>query len=229
MAAVRCVEWIVNTLSQSLLEPLTQAIAPILNPPQNAKTHLSHAARKPHLPAVFLAGAFVTPFTMASTATYEMIYLGLSLSEVKSVVTEKNGVITKEAAESLEAEFARCESARTKTSESCDHYADNSTFSFAGGRVNKTIIELTPEGSVVALQYVVHGEDTDTVMRTMPKELGDWSEFEITREMVGDARKRLACVAKYVWYTDNGRKILLTVSQSPVAEPVAHISISEGA
>ena len=98
----------------------------------------------------------------------------------------------------------------------------------AGGRVNKVVIELTPDGSVIALQYVVHGEDTDTVMRTMPRELGDWNEFEITREMVGDARKRLTYVAKYVWYTDNGREILLAVSQSPVAEPVAEISISEG-
>ena len=229
MAAVRCVEWIVNTLRQALLEPLTQAIAPILNPPQNAKTHLSCAARKPHLLVVCLAGAFVAPLTLASTAAYETIYPGLSLSEAKSFFTEKNGVITKETAESLEAEFARCESARTNNSEPCDQYANNSTVSFAGGRVNKVIIELTPEGGVVALQYVVHGEDTDIVMRTMPKELGDWSEFEITREMVGDARKRLACVAKYVWHTDDGKKILLTVSQSPVAEPIAHISISEGA
>ena len=229
MAAVWYVEWVVNSPRQAVLEYLLRAIAPVLHQLQNAKTHLSFTSRKPHLPAVFLAVAFVTPFTMASTAAYEMIYPGLSLSEVKSVVTEKNGVITKETAELLEAVFARCESMRTKNSEPCDQYADNSTFSFAGGRVNKAIIEMTPDGIVVALQYVVHSEDTDTVMRTMPKELGDWSEFEITREMVGDARKRLACVAKYIWHTDDGKKILLTVSQSPVAEPVAHISISKGA
>ena len=228
MTAVRCIEWVVNILRQALLEPFTRAIAPVLNQPQRTKAHFFYTARKPHLTAVFLAGASVTPVTMASTATHEMIYPGLSLSEVKSVVTDKNGVITKEAAESLEVEFTRCESARKKNSEPCDQYADDSTFALAGGRVNKVVIELTPDGSVIALQYVVHGGDTDIVMRNMPNELGDWSEFEITREMVGDARKRLACVAKYVWYTDNGRKILLTVSQSPVAEPVAEISISEG-